>query len=95
MQLKQTSTPATICLLSTTQIESLCELLRTRLGSSAYAALRHLRCEPFDQGGIRVSGCVPSFFLKQMSQVLAETVCGHSVALVNDVEVRSPAISPR
>lgn len=64
----------------------LLEILRRRLQTSQYHALRRLECEEARAGRVRIRGQVPSFFLKQMAQTVAAAVCGPGLVL-DEVEV--------
>ncbi len=56
-----------------------------RLGTSGYLALRGIRCE-YEGGVLLLRGCVPSQYLKQVAQAIADAVDGvHRVD--NQIEV--------
>jgi osmotically-inducible protein OsmY len=59
------------CILPSESIpdHSLRQNVLSTLKSSGYAQLRSLECDVED-GVVELSGCVPSFYLKQMAQVV-------------------------
>jgi osmotically-inducible protein OsmY len=65
------------------------ELVQRRLRDSSYYYLRTVSCA-FDEGVLTLRGRVPSFYLKQTVQVIAENVEGVS-QVVNLVDVMYPA----
>lgn len=62
-------------------------LAQSRLDQSGYAVLRRVRCE-FRDGLLRLSGCLPSQYLKQVAQAAVADVVG-VVAVANEIEVVS------
>ena len=65
------------------------ELAEERLLQSAYSVLRRIRCE-FEDGTLRLSGCLPSHYLKQLAQDAVSQVTGVR-AILNEIEVARPA----
>jgi osmotically-inducible protein OsmY len=63
-------------------------LAYSRFERTGYAVLRRVRCEVRD-GLLRLSGCLPSHYLKQVAQEAVAAVEGVS-AVVNDIEVVRP-----
>lgn len=51
------------------------EIVRQRLDSSLYVALRTVACS-FDDGLLTLTGLVPSFYLKQVALALTEQIDG-------------------
>lgn len=64
-------------------------LAQRRLERTGYAVLRQLRCE-FRDGHLRLSGCVPSQYLKQVVLTAIADVEGAETVII-DVEVASRA----
>jgi hypothetical protein len=60
-------------------------LARSRLDRTGYAVLRRVRCE-FRDGLLRLSGCLPTQYLKQVAQAVVADVEG-IVTVVNEIEV--------
>lgn len=58
------------------------------LGDSVYPALRTVECHPFP-GGVRLSGKVPTYFLKQMAQVQLREQVGQHTRIENSLEVKT------
>lgn len=65
------------------------ELVQRRLRESSYYYLRTISCA-FEEGVLTLRGRVPSYYLKQTVQVLAEKVEGVQ-QVVNLVDVMYPA----
>ncbi len=65
------------------------ELVQRRLRDSSYYYLRTISCA-FEEGVLTLRGRVPSYYLKQTVQVLAEKVEGVQ-QVVNLVDVMYPA----
>jgi hypothetical protein len=65
------------------------ELAEERLLQSGYSVLRRIRCE-FQDETLRLSGCLPSFYLKQVAQDAVARVAGVR-AILNEIEVVRPA----
>ncbi|MBI3464922.1 MAG: BON domain-containing protein [Planctomycetes bacterium] len=64
------------------------EALLGALHSSPYLPLRTVECT--DQGGVlKLQGCVPSYYLKQLAQSLALSV-NSSWLVQNEIEVVTP-----
>jgi hypothetical protein len=60
-----------------------------RLEASAYAALKGVKCR-FRQGTLRLNGCVPTYFHKQLAQEAMRTLPGVT-ELVNHISVSRDA----
>jgi len=60
-------------------------LAQSRLEPTGYATLRRVRCE-FRDGLLRLSGCLPSQYLKQVAQAAVADVEG-IVTVANEIEV--------
>ncbi len=58
------------------------------LGDSVYPALRTVECHPIP-GGVRLSGKVPTYFLKQMAQVQLRQQVGQHTRIENSLEVKT------
>jgi osmotically-inducible protein OsmY len=65
------------------------ELVQRRLRESSYYYLRTINCA-FDEGVLTLRGRVPSYYLKQTVQALAEKVEGVQ-QVINLVDVMYPA----
>ncbi len=65
------------------------EMVTRRLRESSYYYLRSITCA-VDQGVLTLRGKVPSFYLKQTIQVIAERVEGVT-RIINLVDVVNPA----
>jgi osmotically-inducible protein OsmY len=63
-------------------------LAQDRLERSGYSILSRVRCECYD-GVLRLSGLLPSHYLKQVAMARAAEVEGVR-AIVNEIEVVSP-----
>ncbi|MDX1967165.1 MAG: hypothetical protein SFV23_08345 [Planctomycetaceae bacterium] len=61
---------------------------RPTLGDSVYPALRAVECHPIP-GGVRLSGKVPTYFLKQMAQVQLRERVGQHARIENSLEVKT------
>jgi len=70
-------------------IPSILESVQRRLRESSYYYLRSVSCA-FEEGVLTLSGRVPTFYLKQTVQSLAEKVEGVR-QVVNLVDVVNPA----
>jgi osmotically-inducible protein OsmY len=69
------------------------ELAEDRLRGSPYLSLRAIGCVDH-AGAVTLSGCVPTYYLKQLAQ---EVVAGTEGvrAIVNRIEVMAPSSKPR
>jgi osmotically-inducible protein OsmY len=65
------------------------EMVERRLRESSYYYLRTISCA-FDQGVLTLRGKVPTFYLKQTVQAIAERVEGVQ-RIINLVDVVNPA----
>lgn len=65
---------------------------RQRLGKSPYATIRQVSCE-CDGGMLRLCGCVPTFYHKQLAQEAVSDVRG-VLQVINQTEVSSAALQP-
>ncbi|MCA9184258.1 MAG: BON domain-containing protein [Planctomycetales bacterium] len=72
--------------------ETVSHRLRTRFHECPYTALRALDCTVTD-GVAKLRGKVPSFYMKQIAQVLAGRVDG-IVGVENQIEVHQTAPEP-
>jgi osmotically-inducible protein OsmY len=61
------------------------QVAQSRLETSAYAALRTVRCA-FHQGTLVLRGCVPTYFHKQLAQEAIRTAPGVT-EIVNHISV--------
>lgn len=61
-------------------------LVRTELLKSPYGAIRSVSCEMTD-GVLTLTGCVPSYYLKQVAQRLALNVLQGLAVIVNELQV--------
>jgi osmotically-inducible protein OsmY len=75
-------------LAATAQSARVVDLVQRRLRESSYYYLRTITCA-FDEGVLTLRGRVPSYYLKQTVQVLAEKVEGVQ-QVVNLVDVMYP-----
>ncbi len=61
-------------------------LVRTELLKSPYGAIRTVSCQMND-GVLTLTGCVPSYYLKQVAQRLALNVLQNLAVVVNQLQV--------
>jgi hypothetical protein len=64
------------------------ELARRRLSSSGWPSLKHVTCDE-REGVLTLRGRVPTWYLKQMAQVLVSQIAGLD-EVVNHIEVVPP-----
>jgi hypothetical protein len=64
-------------------------LAQSRLQRSAYSVLRRVHCE-CDGDTLRLRGCLPSQYLKQVAQAAVAEIQGVR-AIINEIEVVRPA----
>lgn len=85
----QTNIEGPAVLSPSTQSSSILEVVQRRLRESSYYYLRTISCA-FDDGVLTLRGRVPSFYLKQTVQAMAEKVEGVR-QVINLVDVSYPA----
>jgi hypothetical protein len=69
----------------------LAEWAEGRLRSNSYLALKNISCE-FDDGVLRLRGCLPSYYLKQIAQ---ETLAPLEGLVQIDNQIAVVASGPR
>lgn len=74
-------------------VEELCLRVERRLRSNSFLSLRSVTCE-VQQGRLTLRGQVPTYYLKQLAQVVAAQVEG-AEELVNAIDVGSLCVSRR
>ena len=60
--------------------------VQAELRNSPYGAIRTVTCE-LKEGVLRLTGCVPSYYLKQVAQRLALSVLDGTVTIENRLQV--------